>query len=186
MQHTCDFPQGPRTHFVAFRGKSHPSRAHRGCTMDPDSALARLVARFPDAEVVTAMDAHFVFDTAARELAPDRRQPFATLVWTDAHDKASALHRDGVWRLNLGVSRETYRARFGAEPRWEDAGKGYDFTQLDVLLPHPVYSPLSWVCVLSPGDSTWERLLPLLDEAYRVAHERHAKALARGDAAADK
>ena len=36
-------------------------------------------------------------------------------------------------------------------------------------MPHPVYGPNHFVCVLNPSDSTFESVTPLLKEAYEIA-----------------
>ncbi len=62
-------------------------------------------------------------------------------------DRASHLDRPGVFRLNIGVGKDTYRSLFGPQPPPPgEAGvvdTGHDFTILDQLLPHPVYAPQS-------------------------------------------
>ena len=59
----------------------------------------------------------------------------------------------------------TFRALF---PQSDD----HDFTALDRLMPHPVYAPQSWVCVLNPSPETLETVKPLLAEAYSRAAGR--------------
>ncbi|MBB5235210.1 hypothetical protein HNQ09_002662 [Deinococcus budaensis] len=39
-------------------------------------------------------------------------------------------------------------------------------------MPHPVYAPVGWVCVLNPAAVTFEGLRPLLQEAYEKAKGR--------------
>ena len=39
-------------------------------------------------------------------------------------------------------------------------------------MPHPVYGPNHFVCVLNPGDTTFETVKPLLREAYEIAVKR--------------
>jgi len=112
---------------------------------------------------------------------PGRKLPFATLATKDNdYDRASNLDRPGVYRLNIGVSPATYRSLFGPQPSRPGADgvvdTGHDFTTLDQILPHPVYAPQSWVCVLSPSDATFQAVQPLLAEAYDLAIRRHAKA----------
>jgi Family of unknown function (DUF6194) len=46
---------------------------------------------------------------------------------------------------------------------------------VDQLMPHPVYAPQSWVCVLNPSETTFQAVRPLLAEAYELAVRRHAK-----------
>ena len=92
------------------------------------------------------------------------------------YDRASHLDRPSVFRLNIGVSRDTYRSLFGPPPAPPgDAGgvaTGHDFAALDQLMPHPVYAPQSWVCVLNPSAATFRGLQPLLAEAYARAANR--------------
>jgi hypothetical protein len=116
---------------------------------------------------------------------PDHKFPFATLVTNDDHDRASNLNRPSVFRLNIGVSKQTYRSLFGAQtpPADADAGvdSGYDFTAFDQVLPHPVYGKMYWVCVLNPSAATFQTVVrPLLAEAYQLAVGKYAKRADRG------
>ena len=119
-------------------------------------------------------DSFFSYDPE-RNLEEARRFPFATIVTKDYgdFDNASNLDRPGVYRLNIGVSKETFAELFG------DEGE-HDFTALDRLLPHPIYGRNHWVCVLNPSDSTLNTIKPLLTEAYEIAVKRSR---ARGPAA---
>jgi hypothetical protein len=99
----------------------------------------------------------------------DHMLPFATLASSDnEHDRVSQLDRPGVFRLNIGVSRQTFQALFGPGP--VDT-VGYDYTALDTLLPHPDYAPQSFLCVLSPN-TTAPQVQQLLAEAYELAARR--------------
>jgi hypothetical protein len=111
-------------------------------------------------------DTFFIYDPE-RNLEGARRFPFATIVTKDYgdFDNASKLDRPGVFRLNIGVSKETYAKLFGGDAE-------YDFTALDQLVPHPVYGRNHFVCVLNPSDSTFDELKPLLKEAYEIAVKR--------------
>jgi hypothetical protein len=80
-----------------------------------------------------------------------------------------------VFRLNIGVSRDTFRALLGYAPGEESTtSSAYDFAALDRLMPHPVYAPQSWVCVLNPSAQTFEAVKPLLADAYARVATRHA------------
>jgi len=85
----------------------------------------------------------------------------------------------GVFRLNIGISKQTYWSLFGPQPARPAAGgvveTGHDFTVLDQLLPHPVYGWMSWVSVLNPSATTFETVKPLLAEAYDLAVGKFAK-----------
>jgi hypothetical protein len=109
---------------------------------------------------------------------------FATLKNKDgANDRASNLQRPSVFRLNIGVSPATYSALFGAPPPRPAAGgvvaTGHDFTELDKLLPHPVYGWMSWISVLNPSSATFETMKPLLTEAYELAVSKFTKRVIR-------
>lgn len=49
---------------------------------------------------------------------------------------------------------------------------GHDFSAPDEIMPHPVYAPQSWVCVLSPSAKTFETVKGLLAEGYGMAVRR--------------
>ncbi len=94
--------------------------------------------------------------------------PFATIVTKDHEsDNASKLDRPGVFRLNVGVGKETFRALFG-----EGEQAGTDYAALDRLMPHPVYGKMHWVSVINPGDKTFETVKPLIVEARSLAATR--------------
>jgi hypothetical protein len=133
--------------------------------MDANEVTAYIREAFPGMETTEAYGYTFFFYGSERML------PFATLATADnEHDRVSNLDREGVYRLNVGVSRETYRSLLGDEkPRLGPAGTiegDHDFTVLDQILPHPHYAPQSWVCVLSPGEETFQVVRRLLREAY--------------------
>jgi len=79
-----------------------------------------------------------------------------------------------VFRLNIGVSRETFRALFGHPPSGDRTeSTDNDFAALDRLMPHPAYARQSCVCVLNPSPDTFEAVKPLLAEAYSIVAARH-------------
>ena len=51
----------------------------------------------------------------------------------------------------------------------------FDFAAIDVIMPHPVYAWMSWICVLNPSENTFDRLKPLIDEAYTLAKKKYLK-----------
>jgi hypothetical protein len=95
-------------------------------------------------------------------------------------DCASNLNRPDVFRLNIGVSKETYRRLFGPPPSPASPSgvveTGHDFTTLDQIMPHPVYAPQSWVCVLNPSETTFQQSVqPLLADACNDAVRKYTK-----------
>lgn len=152
--------------------------------MDQRAIIRYIADTFAGVDVVTgtdgiaAGDTFFIYDPD-RDLEPKHQFPFATIVTKDYgdFDRASHLDRPGVFRLNIGVGSKTYRALFGPPPSQPGGAgvvaTGLDFTALDRVLPHPVYAPQSWVCVLNPSAETFETVRPLLAEAYDQAVKRH-------------
>jgi len=102
----------------------------------------------------------------------DRKLSFATMISSDYdYDHISNLNRPGVFRLNMGVSKQTFQTLFGTN---ELNLSDYNFTALDVIMPHPEYVQYHFICVLSPGEETFEKLRSLLAEAYDIAARRYA------------
>jgi hypothetical protein len=101
----------------------------------------------------------------------DDMLPFATIASTgNEYEKVSNLDRPGVYRLNIGVSRETFKSLFGTNKPDINA---YDFTALDTIMPHPDYSAQFFICVLFPSEATFERIKSLLAEAYDIAVKKY-------------
>lgn len=103
----------------------------------------------------------------------DHMHAFATIASTgNEYEKISNLERPSVYRLNIGISRETFKSLFG---KGKIDLSPYDFTALDTIMPHPDYSLQHFLCVLSPSEATFEKIKPLLAEAYEVAMKRYNK-----------
>lgn len=148
--------------------------------MNQDTIIQYVTDTFTGVEVVRPTDGAgagdtFFFYDPQHNLDPKHRFPFATIVTKDYgdFDNTSNLNRPDVFRLNIGVSRDTFRALFGHAP--STLSVDYDFAALDRLMPHPVYAPQSFVCVLNPGLETFEAIKPLLAEAYSIVATRHAR-----------
>jgi hypothetical protein len=92
------------------------------------------------------------------------------------NDRASALTNEGVFRVSMGISPETYVQRFGPRPAWPAkegvATTGHDFAALDVLTPHPVYAWMGWARTTSPTALSYAEIRPLIEEAHRLAVAR--------------
>jgi len=118
----------------------------------------------------------FFFYNPRSDVSADRRFPFATIVTKDypGFDTASNLDRAGVFRLNIGVSRETFQQLFPG------FGVGaYDYTALDTPVPHPVYGRQHWVSLLNPGPNAWPVAEGLLQEAFQRAAASQTRRAAR-------
>jgi hypothetical protein len=135
--------------------------------MDETAIANYITGTFEGVETTDAFGYTFFF------YGPDRMFPFATLATADyEYDRVSNLDRPGVFRLNIGVSKQTFQSLFGADKVDVSA---CDFTALDKIMPHPDYAAQHFVCVLNPSGATWMKVQALLTEAYDLAVRRHAK-----------
>jgi hypothetical protein len=153
--------------------------------------VRQLLTSLPDVAILTASEANgapevawgdsFFFYEPSGE--GSRRDPFATLVTKDypGFDTASDLNRPGVFRVNVGVGRETFQRLFGYLPAAHPEHHAqFDYTALDRLLPHPVYAAQGWVSVLNPGAQTLAELETLLRLAHDRALRRHQRRESHG------
>jgi hypothetical protein len=51
----------------------------------------------------------------------------------------------------------------------------FDYASTDILIPHPTYASQGWVAILNPGERTSTQLKSLLDDAHRLAVDRHMR-----------
>jgi hypothetical protein len=121
-------------------------------------------------------DTFFIYDPDG-VIPPERHFPYATVVVNDypGFDESSNLAREGIYRVNVWVSKGT----FDLETPKDDPAT-IDHTELDRIIPHPVYGAQSWLSVLNPGDSTGEKVKDLLAEAHDRAKTRYERQRARG------
>lgn len=98
----------------------------------------------------------------------DHRLPFVSIADNDSeYDQVSNLNREGVFRLNIGVSRATFE-RLTAGRRTDVL----DYSELNVFLPHPHYAQQHFVCILNPAGDHVEQTKALIMEAHSIARER--------------
>lgn len=145
--------------------------------MPNEATIIQYIAdTFDNVHVVEADGNSFFF---YGQMGDSNKFPFATLVTKDDYEKVSDLNRPGVFRLNVGISKESYLSLFGTPaPRPNADGiiaSGYDYAALDQIMPHPVYGNMFWVGVLNPSPATFEKIQPLLAEAYDMAVRNQAK-----------
>jgi hypothetical protein len=103
---------------------------------------------------------------------------FATIKESDGpNDKASRLNREDVFRLSIGLGRKQYKELFGELPKRPLKGEivdlEYDFSELGILMPHPIYSWGGWVCINNPEQKSL--LKQLLDNSYSNVQQKFAK-----------
>lgn len=124
------------------------------------------------------------------DLPPERQLPFATIVTGDTYDSVSDLSRADAYRLNIGLTKASYTALFGAPPTQRDErgvlDTGLDYAATDTLMPHPHYASQYWVCVVNPADATLDTVQTMLIEAHAFAARKYANYRSRRDAVEDE
>ncbi|MBD5413861.1 MAG: hypothetical protein HDR52_05515 [Treponema sp.] len=146
--------------------------------MNPNDILNYCLDNLPDTVVVNSWGERGVFYNPNNTLK--RGIYVLTVKEKDGdNDKSSNLNREGVYRISIGVRRNTFIYMFGSVPMRPAKGgvvdMPFDFAQIDKIVPHPVYAWMSWVCVLNPSDATFEQLKPLIQEAYEYAKEKYTR-----------
>jgi len=97
----------------------------------------------------------------------DQVLPFVTIAASDnEHDKISDLDRDGVFRVNIGISKDTYNKLFA------DSKTEWDYTELNRFMPHPDYAAQHFICVLNPEEDRLSETIRFIEEAHLVAKNR--------------
>ena len=130
--------------------------------MDQQSVTDYITTTFDGVTTAVAEDNIFFF------YDPTQMFPFATLMVNDVNDQFSDLNRPGVYRLNIGVDKETFVALVG------DGEGEYDYIAFDTIMPHPVYGRQRWICIVNPSDATFaEKIQPLLAQAYERDVRKH-------------
>ncbi|WP_316633122.1 DUF6194 family protein [uncultured Flavobacterium sp.] len=99
--------------------------------------------------------------------------PFVTLISKDNdYDSLSNLNRDGFFRLNFPIDKETFNSKFGSMTNDKKLEAymniGIDFTQENMLLPHPTYGPLNWVCIVNPSKEKFEMIKQYLTVSFET------------------
>ncbi len=151
---------------------------YAGGTMNPKEIIQYSITNLPDTVLVESWGEIGIFYNPQQKLK--RGIYVATIKQKDGdNDKASNLNREGVFRLNIGLSKKTFKELFGDIPKRPQAGgvvdMNFDFTVLDEIIPHPVYAWMGWVSVLNPSEETFKKCKPLVLEAYKLAHEKFKK-----------
>lgn len=98
----------------------------------------------------------------------DHRLPFVTIADSDNdYDNLSNLNRENIFRLNIGVSKETFNNLIA-----DQLNEGIDFSVLNEFQPHPQYSRQHFVCILNPVEENAEKTKQLIIEAHLIAEGR--------------
>jgi hypothetical protein len=120
-------------------------------------------------------DSFFFYDPEG-DTPANRRLPFATVVIKDypGFDTASNLNRPGIFRLNIAAGRASFADAIGYPPEAHpEHHPRLDYSDVDQVIPHPVYASQAWISILNPGEATAARARSLLVGAYERAVQRH-------------
>jgi hypothetical protein len=98
----------------------------------------------------------------------DHRLPFVTIANSDNDfDNVSNLSREGVFRINIGISKDTFQNLIG-----QPTSEIVDYSVLNTFLPHPDYAKQHFVCILNPSGENVETTKKLIEEAHAIAAKR--------------
>ncbi len=103
------------------------------------------------------------------------KMPFATMVIKDypGFDEASKLDRGGLFRLNIELGKAAFEERFGfSASEFAANSERYDFSDVNVVFPHPVYGSYGWASVISPSVGIEEEVKRMLVAAHGRAWKR--------------
>src|SRR5262245_46968213 len=107
------------------------SRGDRMTQADLETFLAGL----PNVQRIENFGYTFFF------VGDDHRLPFVTIAnFDNEFDDVSNLDREGVFRVNIGISRATF------EQLGLSGSEAIDYSVLNTFLPHPHYARQNFVC----------------------------------------
>lgn len=146
--------------------------------MEPSEIIGNLLGEFEHLVVKSTWGESSLFFNPAN--SAKHGSYFLTLKEKNgANDNSSQLDREGVFRVSFGISKNSFQDMFGQTPARPGKGRyvstGHDFTQLDALMPHPIYAWMNWVQVLNPSNQTWTNIQDLVRESYRLSKTRFEK-----------
>ena len=169
-------------HFIARNVRGHGSKGEER-VVDVNAIATVILETFHDVTMVeSGSEVAFLVEGY-------QQVPFATIVTEDTDfDCLSGLDREGIFRLNIGITKKQYDWFFCTPNSFPGADgstrRHVDFSELDRIMPHPLYSGAHWVCVLNPSASTFQTVMSLLVHAYeRCAGGRQDTPLSRLKAA---
>ncbi|QOP45659.1 DUF6194 family protein [Sulfurimonas paralvinellae] len=105
---------------------------------------------------------------------------FCTIKEKDGdNDKASYLDRDNVFRFSIGISKQSFQNLFNNKFKRPAKGdiieSSFNFKELDLITPHPIYGWMNWICILNPTKESFDDIKDFLDESYGLAVEKFDK-----------
>lgn len=142
--------------------------------MELNNLIARINANYPDLNEDKNWGERGLFYNPERQFS--KGAYVLTFKEKDGkNDSASNLSARNKYRLNLKVSKTTFIKLFKYIPKRPVAGKviegSYNFTQLNTIMPHPIYGWMTWIGVINPTLKTIEMMEQegMFEEAYQAA-----------------
>lgn len=127
--------------------------------------LEAFVGDLPNVQRVENLGYTFFF------VGDDHRIPFVTVASSDNEfDNVSNLDRKGVYRVNIGVTKETFKELFR-----HPTSEFIDYSKRNVFMPHPHYSRQHFVCILNPEDDNVEKVRRFALESHSIAAARQQR-----------
>lgn len=149
--------------------------------MEPDQIINYILSR--DEGIVRMQKyAEETFFYNPKKLLPHGVYFVTIKVQDGPNDKSSELDRKDVFRLSFKPYAESYALAFGEKPSRPAKGRAInfpgDFTELNRLMPHPIYAWMGWVCILNPSTEMFDEVVkPLLDESLELVRVKFSKKL---------
>ena len=94
--------------------------------------------------------------------------PFVSIAQSgNKYEEVSKLDREGVFRINIGVSKATFDSLFSSN----NVDK-IDYSAIDIFMPHPHYAKQFFICILNPSKKNVDQLKNFISEAYSIMKAR--------------
>ncbi len=136
--------------------------------MSPEIILEKIKKEFPKHILKTNLGETFFY-------YPDVENKYFISVKEEdtKDDNYSNLDRHRIYRLNFLIKETSlvklFGAKFNKSTKTGPVDYTGDFQRLDTLMPHPRMGNSNWVCILNPSKSTFDEILPLINESYKLA-----------------
>lgn len=152
-------------------------------SLNENEIIEYCLAKFPDTVLINSWGERSIFYNPQNKLK--RGIYVLTIKAQDGpNDKASKLDREGVYRVNWGVTAETFLKLYAVVLDRPKAGEtvdiDIDFSKQNELIPHPVYAWMKWVSILNPTRDKFFESASLIDEAYELAKMKFSKKKIQG------
>jgi len=105
---------------------------------------------------------------------------FCTIKEKDGdNDKSSNLDRDNTFRFSIGISKQSFENLFNTKYKRPKKGgiieSDFNFEELDIITPHPIYGWTSWICILNSSKESFDDIKDFIEESYNLAIEKFNK-----------